>query len=123
MTYDEACFILDEHIAATPEELFRELNGGVRFERQSKRHPSSNDLFILGEYRRDNLGRSIVLFYGSFLNVFRNLTYERAKEEIRKVFAHELRHHMESRGGVRDLEVEDEINLSQYLERRSEDNA
>ena len=52
-----------------PEDLFRELNGGIMVRRHRRIHPAAqdHDLFVLGEYHVDRfLGRFIVLYYGSF---------------------------------------------------------
>lgn len=104
-----------------PEDFFRELPGGVMVRPQSRLHPAAvdGDLFILGEYRRDrHLGRFIVLYYGSFLRCFPSLEPEGMRERIRKVILHEFRHHLESLAGERDLEIEDEIEISRYKYRK-----
>jgi hypothetical protein len=45
------------------------------------------------------------------------------RDEIRKTLLHELRHHIESLSGVRDLEYEDELRLeSYYLRKENFDN-
>ena len=56
-----------------PEELFRELSGGVMAREQTKLHPAglNGDLYILGEYHvHPHLGRFVVLYYGSLWPVW-----------------------------------------------------
>ena len=104
-----------------PGEFFRELNGGVVIRRGTRIHPKAEarDLFVLGEYRRDrHLGRSVVLYYGSFEQCFLHYDEECLKGKIRKVLLHEFRHHLESLAGERDLEIEDAIELSRYKYRK-----
>lgn len=104
-----------------PEDFYRELNGGVVVRRHCKVHPKAeeNDLFILGEYHRNNyLGRMVVLYYGSFERCFGYVQDDELKDRIRKVLLHEFRHHLESLAGERDLEIEDEVELSRYKYRK-----
>ncbi len=111
--------IADEEAGLLPECFYEELNGGILVLEESKLHPktrSGRPLYILGEYRRHpHLGKQIVLYYGSMTQVYYHLPEEEMREQIRKVLRHEFQHHMEYRSGLRDLEVEDEVNLHQYL--------
>ena len=59
-----------------------------------------------------------MLYYGSFLRCFPSLEPEGMRERIRKVILHEFRHHLESLAGERDLEIEDEIEISRYKYRK-----
>ena len=100
-----------------PEEYFRELNGGVNIKPILKIHPESvdNDLYILGEFVRDpHLGRIIYIYYGSFGAAFGGLSDEMLKKRLRKTILHELRHHLESLAGERDLEIEDAVQIAEY---------
>ncbi len=109
-----------------PEEFFRELNAGVMVREYSRLHPAAvdHDLFILGEYHRDRyLGRFVVLYYGSFEKCFPHLSDESLSVQIRKVLLHEFRHHLESLAGERDLEVEDQVELSQYKAKKLDESA
>mgnify|MGYP004443909417 CR=1 FL=1 len=119
VTFEEFGDIVDEITATMPEEFFRELNGGV-FVRESLRlHPEgrNGDLVIMGEYCvRYDLGRFIILYYGSFEKVHGYLPEERLRKEIRRVILHEFRHHLESLAGERDLEIEDALTLARYKE-------
>jgi predicted Zn-dependent protease with MMP-like domain len=105
-----------------PQVFFLELNGGVMVEQYAKPHPMrrADDLYILGEYQRSGyLGRSIVLYYGSFMRMMPHASESQMRREIRRVLRHEFRHHLEGLSGVRDLEVEDEEFLRNYLARFS----
>lgn len=120
MTYEECGDLLDEIADAMPTELYRELNGGIVLCREARLHPHAqdNDLYILGVYVRDNLGRSIKLYYGSFLRVFPNKTLDEYREHLRHTLAHELRHHNEFLAGADDLVYYDDEQISRYLERK-----
>ena len=78
-----------------------------------------NELCIMGEYcRQYHLGRFIVIYYGSFAQVYGHLPKEDLAKRLRKVLLHEFRHHLESLAGERDLEIEDAIEIAEYRERR-----
>jgi len=116
-TIEEINEMLDEVAAELPEGVFRNLNGGVSLLPQTKLSDSDPDggLYTLGEYRRDQLGRYIVIYYGSVRAVHGWQTREQMRESLKKLLAHELTHHLESLAGERDLEVEDEMELDDYL--------
>jgi len=116
-TIEDINEMLDEVAAEFPEEVFRELNGGVSLLPQAKLSDSDPDggLYTLGEYRRDQLGRYIVIYYGSVRAVHGRQSREKMRESLKKLLAHELTHHLESLAGARDLEVEDEMDLDDYL--------
>ena len=109
--------ILDDIASGLPEELFRELNGGVCLLTEAKRNRADPEgrLYILGEYRRDQMGRYIVIYYGSICAVHGNDSREELRENLRKLLSHELTHHMESLSGERGLEIKDAIRLDEYL--------
>ncbi|MDP4120296.1 MAG: metallopeptidase family protein [Bacillota bacterium] len=118
VSFDEAGEMLDTISDSLPFELYRELNGGIVLVPEFKYHPKSieNDLYILGEYHRSlDMGRYIVIYYGSFEKVFGNCSREQWYEELRKVLVHEVRHHNEGLAGYRDLEVYDEDQIAGYL--------
>jgi hypothetical protein len=116
---------LDEVAEEIPAELLRELNGGIMVLPEIKYHPGApaGDLFVMGEYHVQipGLGRFIVMYYGSFECVFGASTPNESpylRTEIRRTLIHELRHHVESLSGVKDLEREDERTLEAYHLRR-----
>ena len=120
ITFEECGSMLDEIADSLPYELYRELNGGIQLRPETRIHPAAlcNDLYILGVYVRDNLGRSIKIYYGSFIKVFPNKSGEQAKEELRKILVHEVRHHNEYLAGVDDLILYDNDRINDYLSRK-----
>ncbi len=119
ITIDRFSLILDEQASLLPEEIFNNLNLGITVAAQSKREHRvrpSLPVYILGEYRvHPVMGRSIVLYYGSFCKVY---SYIQSEDELRleidRVLKHELTHHLESQAGNRDLEFEDALRLNHY---------
>lgn len=112
--------VLGELTEELPEEFFDKLNGGVIISEEAKEHPESRrgDLYILGEYRRSpELGRDIVIYYGSFDRMFGSLPFVRLKAQMRKTLRHEFRHHVESLAGENSLEKEDAQAVFNYLAR------
>ena len=110
--------LVAEEMDELPPVFFLELHGGVMVEERLQLHPMGRggDLFILGQYQKGGyLGRSITLFYGSFMRKMPHASEEQMRREIRSVLRHEFRHHLEGLSGVRDLELEDEDYLRNYL--------
>ena len=116
---DEINEILDEVAAELPEEVFSELNGGVSLLPDTCLSDADPDggLYTLGEYRRDQMGRYIVIYYGSVCAVHGRCSRETMRKHLKDILNHELTHHLESMAGERDLEIEDEIELENYLRR------
>ena len=117
ITIDEMNEVLDEIAADLPDEIFKDLNGGVSLLDETKKSEKAPDgnLYTLGEYRRDQMGRYIVLYYGSLCAVYGNISKERYRKHLRDVLTHELTHHWESLAGERDLEIKDEMDMDRYL--------
>lgn len=110
--------LLGELVDELPEEFFDELNLGVRVDPGTKLHPEArdDDLYILGEYETSSMGCGIVIYYGSFEQLYGCLDENALKDELRKTLRHEFRHHMEGRAGERGLEIQDERDLQEYLD-------
>ena len=70
-------------------------------------------MYILGEYCHDLLGRYIVLYYGSFAALFPDGDEETWKDEIFATVAHEFTHHMEDAAGLHALDDQDMEFLNQ----------
>ena len=122
ITIDELGIMLDDISKDIPDDLFRELNGGVILLPDTKIHPESdsiNELYILGEYHSQplGLGRYIAIYYGSFIKVHGYKKSENQKEELRKIVYHEFLHHLESLAGERSLEIKDSQDLLKYKQR------
>lgn len=112
--------MLDELAGNIPQELYRDLNGGIILlpEEKLHRNHAANDLYILGEYHRSrSMGRYIAIYYGSFQKTFGRLSNTALKKKLESVLKHEFTHHLESLAGERDLEKQDEQNIARYLRR------
>ncbi len=120
ITIEEMQDMLDRAAQKIPEELYKELNGGIILLPDVKMHEQAvaNDLYILGEYHYSRaLGRYIAIYYGSFRRVSSNLSNEELEKRLEHTLKHEFTHHIESLAGERDLEIEDEVNINKYLTR------
>lgn len=118
---DEVEKILDEIATELPQEFYKELNGGILLLPQTKLSPAGrgNDLYIMGEYHSGGgMGRYIVIYYGSFQQLFGNLGRGALKRKLAHTLKHEFTHHLESLAGERDLEKEDDKFLEDYRKRR-----
>ena len=116
--------ILSEAADEMPPGFFDELNGGIRLFPEWKMHPEAvhDDLYILGEYRYDSvMGRNIAIYYGSFMRTYGNLDENLLRERIVHTLKHEFRHHLESMGGTRELEIEDRDQIGKYREKNRPD--
>ena len=117
ITFEECGQMLDEIADALPTELYRELNGGIVLQPESRMHPCAvnNDLYILGVYKHDNLGRYIVIYYGSFVRVFKDKPKEEYYKHLKKTLKHEVLHHNEFLAGCKDLVFYDDKKIKEYL--------
>jgi len=107
-----------EEIAETfPEKFYEKLNGGICLLPDVRCSPyaRAGDLYILGEYHRNAMGRYIYIYYGSFICVHGRRSEAELYEELRKTVAHEFTHHLEDLGGERGLEKRDAEELAAYL--------
>ena len=115
LTIDEVYDILDELAAELPPALFDSLNGGILLLEDEVPDPEAGeDIFIMGEYCWDELGRYINLYYGSFVAVLYDEPREVWVDELRTTLRHELTHHVEGMAGDRSLEVKDQIELEEF---------
>ena len=118
ISIDEMREMLGELLDELPDAFFEELNGGVCLLEEAKRDPAAreDDLYILGEYCEGPLGRSIVLYYGSFAALLADEDEEAWKDEIFATVAHEFTHHMEETAGLHALDDKDAEFLRQAME-------
>lgn len=116
-TFELCGQMLDEIADSMPFELYRDLNAGISLVPQAKIHPAAvnNDLYILGEYVRDYIGKSIVFYYGSIKRVYGGQPHDKIFRELERIFHHELRHHNEFLAGCDDLGDYDRNQIEQYL--------
>ncbi|MCL1849604.1 MAG: metallopeptidase family protein [Clostridiales bacterium] len=122
LSFEEVGEILDAIAEEVPKEFYHGLNGGILLLPECKQNPddSAYGLYIMGEYVRNHMGRYIVIYYGSFAEVYRyGGSPERIKEELRETLFHEFTHHVESLAGLRYLEIKDEVKLARLRSQRS----
>ncbi len=117
LSIDEVYDILDEVYAEFPEPLFDGLNGGVLLlEDELPDSEAGPDVYIMGEYCHDEMGRYINIYYGSFAALLFDEPREVWVEELRTTLRHELTHHVEGLAGERSLEYKDSAQLEQFRE-------
>lgn len=100
-----------------PPALLEGLNGGILISEEAHQDdPDLPDVYILGEFIDDpfGLGNYIVLYYGSFVQVLGDAPPEVWEEELWETMLHEIRHHVELRAGVDDLDLEDLRQLEEF---------
>ena len=122
LSIDEAEAFLNETAESFPAALFDELNGGVNLLEDTVPDPNfpPGEMYILGEYCHDQMGRYINLYYGSFeaLAKLEGWTDQDWEDELYDTLAHEFTHHIEGLAGERGLEVKDEAYMEQFRDRR-----
>ncbi len=121
ITLDRFEELAEESVADVPEEFFQHLNGGIVIVDRTKNHPDSvpaQPLYVMGEYTHNRMmGRHIVLYYGSFMQVYSDIDDNALRSVIRATILHEFTHHLESLSGEKDLEIKDEKRLADYKRR------
>ena len=123
LSFDQAGDLLDEMAEEFPQEFYAELNGGISLLPEAREDPEGEDLYIMGEYCNDMMGRYIVLYYGSFAALARqeDWTQEDWEDELYTTLSHEFTHHIEGLAGERGLEIRDELEMEQYRRDREEE--
>lgn len=116
LSFDRVGELLDEMAERFPAAFFQELNGGILLLPEARPDPNTPDgeLYIMGEYCNDQMGKYIHLYYGSFVALAELWNWGEAEwlEELRTTLTHELTHHVEGRAGVHGLDDKD----AQFLE-------
>ena len=118
LSIDQVNDLLDEMAEQFPEALFDGLNGGVNLLEESvpdEEFPEE-ELYILGEYCEDALGRYINLYYGSFAALAKSEDWgiDVWTDELQTTLAHELTHHLEALGGLHGLDDRDAEELARW---------
>lgn len=125
LTFDEAGELLDEMAEEFPPVFYKDLNGGISLLPDAKPDPEfpPGEMYIMGEYCNDQMGRYILLYYGSFaaLAKQKDWTDEDWEDELYTTLAHELTHHVEGLAGERGLEIKDELELEEFYAQHEED--
>ena len=108
-TYQQMGDWLEEIADQFPDVFFQELDGGIQLEEETCPDPEfpPGEMYIMGEYVHDFLGRYILLYYGSFVELLREEDEEVWKDEIFATVAHEFTHHMEETAGLHGLDDKD----------------
>ena len=118
LTIDEVNDLLDEMAEGFPGALFDGLNGGVNLleEAVPDEEFPEGEMYILGEYCEDALGRYINLYYGSFAALAEQEGWDRRtwEDELYTTLSHELTHHMASRGGLHALDDRDAEEMARW---------
>lgn len=120
-TYEQMGDWLEEIAGQFPEAFFADLDGGIQLEEEALEDPefSSGEMYIMGEYCHDVLGRYILLYYGSFVQLLQEEDETVWKDEIFATVAHEFTHHMEETAGLHALDDKDVEFLRQAMEEHS----
>ena len=125
LTFDEAGELLDEMAEEFPPVFYKDLNGGISLLPDAKPDPEfpPGEMYIMGEYCNDQMGRYILLYYGSFAALAKqeDCTDEDWEDELYTTLAHELTHHVEGLAGERGLEIKDELELEEFYAQHEED--
>ena len=116
LSFDQVGDLLDEMAEEFPEEFYQDLNGGISLLPEAVEDPAGEDLYIMGEYCNDMMGRYINLYYGSFAALLAEEDEETWKDEIFATVAHEFTHHMEDTAGLHALDDKDAEFLRQARE-------
>ena len=117
LSFEESAEYLDEVADCLPQPLFRDLNGGVSLVDYFKPSDKGKGMMVLGEYiKNSQMGRYILIYYGSFSRVFPHLSDEEWKQKLKEVLVHELTHHNESLAGCHDLELKDDLQQKRFKE-------
>ena len=118
ITLDRFEELAEEAVADVPEEFFEQLNGGIVIVDRVKNHEDSvpeHPLYVMGEYTHNRMmGRHILLYYGSFMKIYGDLSEKAVIPVIRATILHEFTHHLEFLSGEKDLEIKDEKRLAEY---------
>ena len=124
LSFDEAGALLDEMAEEFPPEFYEDLNGGILLLPEALPDPDypREDLYIMGEYCNDQMGRYINLYYGSFaaLAGLEDWSEEDWEDELWETLAHEFTHHIEGLAGERGLEIKDADFMEQFRREREE---
>ncbi len=116
-SYEQMGDMLEEIAAQFPDAFFEELDGGIQLEEKEMPDPDfpPGEMYIMGEYCSDMLGRYILLYYGSFAALLEEEGEEVWRDEIFATVAHEFTHHLEDTAMLHTLDDADAEFLRQAL--------
>ena len=109
LTYDRMGDLLEEIAQEFPDVFFQDLSGGIQLEQEALPDPDfpPGEMYIMGEYCHDLLGRYIVLYYGSFAALLGEEDEQVWQDEIFATLAHEFTHHLEDTAMLHALDDAD----------------
>ena len=116
-TYQQMGDWLEDIAGEFPDAFFQDLDGGIQLEEEALSDPDfpPGEMYIMGEYIHDLLGRYILLYYGSFAALLSDEDEEVWKDEIFATVAHEFTHHLEETAGLHALDDKDLAFLREAL--------
>ena len=118
LSFDEVGEIFDEMAETFPQVFYRELNGGISLLQEAVEDPEfpPGEIYIMGEYCDDQMGRYIQLYYGSFAALAEKETWtqEEWEHELYTTLAHEFTHHIEGLAMENGLDRKDEQELAAF---------
>ena len=108
-SYEQMGDWLEEIVQEFPESFFEDLGGGIQLEERALQDPDfpPGEMYVMGEYVHDLLGRYILLYDGSFAGLLPDAAEEGWKDEIFATVAHEFTHHLEETAGLHSLDDKD----------------
>lgn len=117
LSYEQMGDMLEEIAAEFPDAFFEGLDSGIQLEEKALPDPAfpPGEMYIMGEYCHDLLGRYIVLYYGSFAALLRDEDEEFWLDEIFATVAHEFTHHLEDTAMLHTLDDADAEFLREAL--------
>ncbi len=119
LSFDQAGALLDEMAEELPQVFFRDLNGGILLLPEVKMDLEfpNEELYIMGEYCNDQMGRYIHIYYGSFaaLAQIEDWTKPDWDDELYTTLVHEFTHHIEDLAGAHGLEDKDAQFMADFL--------
>lgn len=124
LSFEEVGDRLDGIAEEFPPEFYEDLNGGISLLPEARPDPEfpEEELYIMGEYCNDQMGRYINLYYGSFAALARleDWSEEDWEDELWETLSHEFTHHIEGLAGERGLEIKDADFMEQFRREREE---
>lgn len=116
-SFEEVRELLDQIAEEVPEAFYKELHGGIILIPEEKKHRESvetRNLYIMGEYHRNVMGRKILIYYGSFKKMYPRVSLQNLRKKLKDTLLHEFTHHIESLAGEKGLEKKDEEKMKKY---------
>lgn len=119
LSFDRVGALLDEMAEEFPKVFFRDLNGGILLLPEEKPDPDfpPGELYIMGEYCHDQMGKYINIYYGSFVALAKSedWTEQDWDDELYTTLAHEFTHHIEGLAGAHGLDDKDAAFMADFM--------